>query len=59
MRILSSQASFDREFIYEQVESPILDYQFDRIIYSMDMIKGSEATKQRIMAAVQKAKQEL
>lgn len=56
---LSRGSSFDNAFIYLQLETPILDYDFDHIADNINKIEGYEEYKIRIIAAIRKGEQSL
>ncbi len=56
---LSRSDVFDNAFIYHQIETPILDYDFDNIAHNINKIEGYEEYKIRIIAAVRKGEQSL
>lgn len=55
VEIISGSPEFDSEYIYKQMSSPLLDYDYNGIINSVEAIEGHEDVKSRIISSIKKA----
>ena len=55
VEIISNSPGIDSEYVYKQISSPLLDYDYNGIINSVKAIEGYEDIKSRIISSVKKA----
>jgi len=55
VEIISNSQELDYEYVYKQISSPLLDYDYNSIINSVKAIEGNEDIKSRIVSSIKKA----
>ena len=55
VEIISDGSELDSEYIYKQISSPLLDYNYNSIINSVKALEGNEDVKSRIISSIKEA----